>query len=76
MEDKIDCYVRLTEASTRCGNFNTMDEQMTIFIEGLNPSHKCIVSQHRQDNPFVPFLRMVNYAKAQGAAILAREKKP
>lgn len=36
---------------------------------------KPIVSQYRQDNRDIAFLRLVNYAKAQGAAIRARERR-
>ena len=46
-----------------------------MFIEGLDVSIKPILSQYRQDNRDVSFLRLVNYAKAHGSASRAREKK-
>lgn len=46
-EDEMDYYVRVTDASNRCGNFHNMDEQMTMFIEGLDPCFKTLVSQYR-----------------------------
>lgn len=70
-EDEIEFYIRLTDPSNLCGNVNLMDEQMTMFIEGLNPIHRTIVSQYRSDNPKVPFLRLINYVMAKGAAIRA-----
>ena len=48
---------------------------MNMFIEGLDGSIKPMVSQYRQDNRDVSFLRPVNYAKAQGSASRARQKK-
>lgn len=56
-------------------HFHSMEEQISMFIEGLNLSFKRIVSQCRQDNPDVPFLWSMRYAKAQGAAQRARDKK-
>ena len=52
-----------------------MEEQMTMFIVGLDASIKPMVSQYRQDNRDVSFLRLVNYAKAHGSASRAKEKK-
>lgn len=49
---------------------------MNTFIEGLNPTHRTLVSKYRQDNSNVPFLRWANYAKAQGAAVCARDTRP
>ena len=46
-----------------------------MFIEGLDASIKPMVSQYRQDNQDVSFLRLVNYAKAHGSASRAKEKK-
>ena len=46
-----------------------------MFIEGLDASIKPMVSQYRQDNRDVSFLRLVNYAKAHGSASRAKEKK-
>ena len=74
-EDEMDFYIRLTDASNRCGNVYSMDDQLTMFIEGLHASIKPMVSQYRQDNRDVSFLRLVNYAKAQGSASRAKEKK-
>ena len=74
-EDEMEFYIRLTDASNRCGNVYSMEEQMTMFIEGLDASIKPMVSQYRQDNRDVSFLRLVNYAKAHGSANRAREKK-
>ena len=68
-------YIRLTDASNRCGNVYSMEEKVTMFIEGLDASIKPMVSQYRQDNRDVSFLRMVNYAKAHGSASRAKEKK-
>lgn len=64
-----------TEASNRYGNVSSMDEQMTMYIEGLNPAHCTIVSQYPQDNPKVPFLHLVNYGKAPAAAIWVHNQK-
>ena len=74
-EDEMEFCVRLTDASNRCGNLYTMEEQMTMFIEGLDASMKPMVSQYRQDNRDVSFLRLVNYAKAHGSASRANERK-
>lgn len=49
MEDEMELYILLADTSKRCGNVNTMDEQMTKFIEGLNPTHLRIVSQYRHE---------------------------
>ena len=74
-EDEMEFYIRLTDASNRCGNVYSMEEQMTMFIEGLDASIKPMVSQYRQDNRDVSFLRLVNYAKAHGSASRTKEKK-
>ena len=74
-EDEMEFEIRLTDASNRCGNVYSMEEQMTMFIEGLDASIKPMVSQYRQDNRDVSFLRLVNYAKAHGSASRAKEKK-
>ena len=49
---------------------------MTMFIEGLDASVKPMVSQCRQDDRDVFFLRLVNYAKTHGSAGRSRERKP
>ena len=46
-----------------------------MFIEGLDWSIKRMFWQYRQDNRDVPFLRLVNYAKAHGTASCAKDKK-
>lgn len=69
-------YIRLTVASNRCGNDNTMDAQMKMFIEGLHSTHRTIVSQYHQEDPRVLFLRLVDYAKAQSFYIYARYRNP
>ena len=74
-EDEMEFYIRLTDASSRCGNVYSMEEQMTMFIEGLDASIKPMVSQYRQDNRDVSFLRLVKYAKSHGSASRAKEKK-
>lgn len=68
-------YIRLTETRNCCSNVNSMYEQMTMFIEGHTPTNRKIVSQYRQENPKVPFLRFFQYAKEQDAAIRAGNKK-
>ena len=74
-EDEMEFYIRLTDASNRCGNVYSMETQMTMFIEGLDASIQPMVSQYRQDNRDVSFLRLINYAKAHGSASRAKEKK-
>lgn len=49
---------------------------MTMFIEGLDPGHRPIVSQYRQEHIKVSFLRLLNYAKAQGVAVRSRDRRP
>ena len=68
-------YIRLTDASNRYGNVYSLEEQMTKFIEGLDSSIKPMVSQYRQDEGDVSFLRLVTYAKALGLAVHPRENK-
>ena len=63
--------IRLTDASNRCGYVYSMEEQMTMFIEGLDASIKPMVPQYRQDNRDVSFFWLVNYAKAHGSASCA-----
>lgn len=48
---------------------------MTTFMEGLDSSIELMVSQYRQDNRHVSFLRLVIYAKAHGTSVRARERK-
>ena len=74
-EDEMEFYIRLTDASNRCENVFSMEEQMTTFVEGLDASIKPMVSQYSQDNRDVSFLRLVNFATAHGSASRAREKK-
>ena len=54
-ENDMEFYIRLTDASNRCGNVFSMEEQMTMFVEGLDASIKPMVSQYRQDNWDVSF---------------------
>lgn len=70
----MDFHIRLTEATNHCGNFFSMDEQMKMLIEGLDPTFKTIASRYRQYHPEVSFLHLFNYAEAQGAAARARDK--
>ena len=42
-EDEMEFYIRLTDASNRCGNVYSMEEQMPMFIEGLDASIKPMV---------------------------------
>ena len=74
-EHEMEFYICLTGPSNRCGNVHPMEEQMTMFIEGLDVSIKTMVFQYRQDNRDVSFLRLVNYAKVHGSASRAKEKK-
>ena len=46
-----------------------------MFIEGLDSTIKPMVSQYRQDNRGISFLRLVNYAKAHGPASRANDRK-
>lgn len=54
-EDETEFYIRLTEANNRCGNVNTMDKQMKMFVEGSNTNHRTILSQYSQNKPEAPF---------------------
>lgn len=62
-EDEVEYYIRLTDASNRCGNVHTIEEQVTMFIEDIDPSCKTFIAKYRQDHPDISFIRLVNHAK-------------
>ena len=65
-EDEMEFYICLTDAGNCCGNVYSIEEQMKMFIEGLDSSIKQMVSQYRQNNRDVSFVRLVNYNKTHG----------
>ena len=54
-EDEVEFYIRLTDDINRCGNLYSMEEQMTMFIEGCNSSVKLMVSQYDKTTGNYPF---------------------
>ena len=68
------CYMRLTDASNRCGNVHSVDELATMFVDGLDSTTKTVVARYRESHRRVSFLELVEYAQAEGDAVRARSR--
>ena len=73
-EDELDYAARLNTQFGRCGNVHEPSEQMTIFIDGLNPSIRTLVARYReqQSRHDLTFQQLVQYARDEGEAYRAR----
>ena len=63
---------RLAKAEIRCGNIHTQDEKKTLFIDGLLPAIKAIVSRHRETHDEEAYLELLQHAQAEGDTYRAR----
>lgn len=73
-EDELDYAARLNTQFGRCGNVHEPSEQMTIFIDGLNPTIRTLVARYReqQGRHELTFQQLVQYARDEGEAYRAR----
>ena len=68
---------RLAKAEIRCGNIHTQDEKKTLFIDGLLPAIKAIVSRHRETHDEEAYLELLNTPKRRAtltAPVCARDE--
>ena len=71
-EDEQTYSGRLAKAEIRCGNIHTQDEKKTLFIDGLLPAIKAIVSRHRKTHDEESYLELLQHAQAEGDTYRAR----
>ena len=62
----------LAKAETLCGNIHTQDEKKTVFIDGLLPAIKAIVSRHRETHDEEAYQELLQHAQAEGDTHRAR----
>lgn len=77
-EDENAYASRVGTAAYRCGNVHTESEKITIFVHGLQPATRSIVSRFRRDQPrsMLTFDRVVSFARDEGDAYRARVRQP
>lgn len=73
-EDERDYSTRLEDACRRVGNVHSLHEKCTMFESGLVPEIRALVSRHREANPNISFLELVQFARAEGETHRARSK--
>ena len=67
-ETELDYNTRLNKAERRCGNPHTVEDRITIFIDGLTPAVKPLVYRYREENPSATYLQVLQKARAEGEA--------
>ena len=63
---------RLNQSELRCGNVQSLEEKMTMFVNGLDPAIEPLVSRHRESHPKITYLELVHFARDEGNANRAR----
>ena len=63
---------RLNQAELRCGNVHSLEEKMTMFVNGLDPAIEPLVARHRESHPKITYLELVYFARDEGNANRAR----
>ena len=73
-EDENAFASRVGVAAYRCGNVHTEVEKIAIFVNGLLPAIRSIVSRFRREQPrhMLTFDRIVSYARDEGDSYRAR----
>lgn len=70
-EGERDYYLRLSDASNRCGNVHNAQELVTLYIDGLDRRIKEVVTHYRRTHKDATFLQIMEYAGIQGIAVRA-----
>ena len=63
---------RLNKAELHCGNVHSLEEKMTMFVNGLNPAIEPLVARHRESHPKITYLELVHFARDEGNANYSR----
>ncbi|CAN8076685.1 unnamed protein product [Agarophyton chilense] len=71
-ESETDYSSRLNKAFHRCGNVYPAEERCTVFVDGLDPAIRTLVARRREDRPKATYLKLVQFARAEGEALRAR----
>lgn len=71
-ETEVEYSSRLNNAAIRCGNVHSMDDKMTLYVDGLDKTIKSLVARHRERHPRIRFLELIQFAQAEGDAVRAR----
>ena len=74
-EDEQTYSGRLAKAEVRRGNIHTQDEKKTLFIDGLLPATKAIISRHRETHDDETYLELLQHAQAEGDTYRARTRE-
>lgn len=73
-EGERDYYLRLSDASTRCGNVHDAQELVTMYTDVFDRRIKGVVSHYRRTNKNATFIDIMKYAEIQGIAVRARNQ--
>ena len=63
---------RLNHAELRCGNIHSLEEKMTMFVNGLDPAIEPLVARNRESHPKITHLELVHFARDEENANRAR----
>lgn len=64
--------VRVSNAFHGCVNVYPASERCTMLIDGLDPTIKTLVGRHQKHRPQLTYLGLVQYSRAEGDALCAR----
>ena len=65
---------RFTNAEARCGNVHRGRELKLMFIDGLDPAIKPLVSRYNKKNRRAELLEVIDFAQDEGNAQRARSR--
>lgn len=72
-EDETKVSSRLNNEAHICGSIHSMDDKMTLYIDGLQKATTFLVAVHRERHTRTKFLELVRFAPAKVDAVRARE---
>jgi len=73
LETEKEYAVRLNNAVTRCGNVHSSAEIVTMYIDGLHPAIRSLVTGYREATKKVTYLDIVDFASNHGDAVRAQQ---
>ena len=73
-ETELEYAARINDAAYRCGGVHGETEKMDLFVEGLLPSTRTMVSRHRESQPrwSLTYDSLVRFAREEGENHRAR----
>ena len=73
-EDERSFSTRLSKAVARCGHVHSREEKITLYVDGLSPTIKSLVSRYHEKRRRATFLDVVQYAEIEGDAYRERAR--